>query len=200
VRDARDAMVATGISAAAGWRFISVLGGAAALIFAICWVIADRSARPALAGPSRGKMAFYCCIAYFGYSYCLGEILFRNQALFQSVAGLSALISGVLMHQLIGSNARAGLVLCKRFVVGGLLLAAVGGIAVLAGKDTGAEYLFGLAVGVGLGAASPSLWTLLQSIGSQCDEPATMPYWSASAIFSGVAPNSVVQACMAGQM
>src|SRR5215469_8449560 len=100
VRDARDAMVATGISAAAGWRFISVLGGAAALIFAICWVIADRSARPALAGPSRGKMAFYCCIAYFGYSYCLGEILFRNQALFQSVAGLSALISGVLMHQL----------------------------------------------------------------------------------------------------
>jgi uncharacterized caspase-like protein/MFS family permease len=188
-------MVASGISATFGWRFNSAVGGAAALIFAICWVIADRSARPARTGPSRGKMAFYCCVAYFAYSYCLGEmlrILLREQALFQWATGLSAVIAGVLLYRLIGSNTRAGLVLCKRFVVGGLLLAAVGGIAVLVSRGTGAEYLFGLAVGVGLGAASASLWTLVQSIGS----PAVAAKWGgiqalSSSLAGAVSPSLI---------
>ena len=60
----------------------------------------------------------------------------------------------------------------------------MGGIAVLVDRGTEAEYLFGLAVGVGLGAASPSLWTLLQSIGS----PAAAAKWGGiQALFSSLA-------------
>ena len=171
-------VVSGAVIATIGWRpYIGLGAGAAAILTA--WMLANRSVAPGLRiGPSgrslRTRTALGCFAAYFGYSYCLQQVLvwilqlYREAGLvveFSSVMtlviGTSAMVSAGLSAGLIASNRATAWNMSKRFVIGGLMLAALT-IGIATNRNP-LSYIFATGSCIALGAVGPSLWTLVQS-------------------------------------